>query len=589
MRLARVGVSKYRSIDQQAVFEVDDFTVLVGPNNQGKSNLLRAAVLAMQVIESWARLPERLATEVKLPLAEVLRDASFRLGRSDRQGRYVGYSWEADYPVFARGRRGVKSATEIRLDFELNEQEQIEYRRSTSVSTNEKLPILITLDAQSVSLSVYKRGPGRHQENAGSIARFVAERVELLHVPAVRTGRVAIEVAEAILESRRRQVLKSEEYRSLMDNLRVLDAEATTEVSGLLLESLKRFLPATEGVDLQVRSMPRAVALSDILIDDGVPTSISAKGDGVQSLVALALTLEWTNSRSTPDKHLVVAVEEPESHLHPGAVHELRKVLQGIAAKQQVIVTTHSQSLVNRAVLRHNVVVGDRSARPAASLSELREALGVRVSDALTAASVTVIGEGLHDEGTLPALVASRHPQIGEWIDDGRLMFESAGSGSKIFQRVHAARVLMIEPVVFLDGDSAGLSDVRRLIDEGHIDQTEVVQVSRDGNAPAEIEDLFLIDSYLDDLEQVIGFELRERQRGELSDGRSAAWSERLELILSRGGVPQPRQLVRQGKAALHGAIRARLARGEDVLKDSSIDLVDRLYEIVKRKISAVQ
>ncbi len=57
MKLNRVSVRKYRSIDTVADFEVGDFTVLIGPNNQGKSNLLRAAVLAMEVIEGWSRLP----------------------------------------------------------------------------------------------------------------------------------------------------------------------------------------------------------------------------------------------------------------------------------------------------------------------------------------------------------------------------------------------------------------------------------------------------------------------------------------------------------------------------------------------------
>ena len=52
MRLSRVSVRKYRSIDKAADFAVGDFTVLVGPNNQGKSNLLRAAVLAMEGVRN---------------------------------------------------------------------------------------------------------------------------------------------------------------------------------------------------------------------------------------------------------------------------------------------------------------------------------------------------------------------------------------------------------------------------------------------------------------------------------------------------------------------------------------------------------
>ncbi|MEZ0342151.1 ATP-dependent endonuclease, partial [Mycobacterium sp. pV006] len=116
-------------------------------------------------------------------------------------------------------------------------------------------------------------------------------------------------------------------------------------------------------MSLQVRDLTRSAILEDIQIDDGVSTSIGTKGDGIQSLAALALTLEWTRSRSRPEGKLIVAVEEPESHLHPGAVHEVRAVLQGIAETQQVIVTTHSQALVNRANIRQNVVVSNRGAQ----------------------------------------------------------------------------------------------------------------------------------------------------------------------------------------------------------------------------------
>ena len=71
MRLSRVSVRKYRSIDKAADFAVGDFTVLVGPNNQGKSNLLRAAVLAMEVIEGWSALPRDVQAGREVPI-EVL-------------------------------------------------------------------------------------------------------------------------------------------------------------------------------------------------------------------------------------------------------------------------------------------------------------------------------------------------------------------------------------------------------------------------------------------------------------------------------------------------------------------------------------
>jgi len=238
----------------------------------------------------------------------------------------------------------------------------------------------------------------------------------------------------------------------------------------VLQKTLTRFIPGTDSVQLEARSFSRASGLEDIFIDDGVLTPIAAKGDGIQSLVALALTMEWTQSTNHPDKQLIIAVEEPESHLHPGAVHELRQVLQSIAESQQVIVTTHSQALVNRRNLRQNVIVSERSATPAKSLDALRTALGVRLSDALAAAEVVVVSEGHLDEVLLPVLLIQREPAVREWLTEGRLIIESAGSGSKIYPRVLAARTILTQPIVVLDSDPAGKKDVDRLLVDGVIE-----------------------------------------------------------------------------------------------------------------------
>lgn len=67
MRLSSVSVHKYRSIDETATFDVGDFTVLIGPNNQGKSNLLRATALAMQEIEGQTASLQRPYVEHRPP------------------------------------------------------------------------------------------------------------------------------------------------------------------------------------------------------------------------------------------------------------------------------------------------------------------------------------------------------------------------------------------------------------------------------------------------------------------------------------------------------------------------------------------
>ncbi|MGY8689648.1 MAG: AAA family ATPase [Verrucomicrobiales bacterium] len=50
MKLESISVSRYRSISSAKRIRLDQSTVLIGPNNEGKSNILRGLVLAMTVL-----------------------------------------------------------------------------------------------------------------------------------------------------------------------------------------------------------------------------------------------------------------------------------------------------------------------------------------------------------------------------------------------------------------------------------------------------------------------------------------------------------------------------------------------------------
>ena len=113
-------------------------------------------------------------------------------------------------------------------------------------------------------------------------------------------------------------------------------------------------------------------------------------------------------------KNLVLALEEPESHLHPNAIHQLKGVLQEIATRHQVIMTTHCPLFVDRTSIRSNILVNNRMARPARSIQELRMALGVRAADNLQHAELILLVEG-DDDREIDAgsrfLHAPRKPQ----------------------------------------------------------------------------------------------------------------------------------------------------------------------------------
>jgi AAA ATPase domain len=96
MELVSFSVQNYRSIAKASRIEVGRFTVLVGPNNEGKSNVLRALVTAMEVLKTGSRQVAGKGVRIHLPL-------SYR--------RNPQYDWEEDFPINPEAPRGTSVAS----------------------------------------------------------------------------------------------------------------------------------------------------------------------------------------------------------------------------------------------------------------------------------------------------------------------------------------------------------------------------------------------------------------------------------------------------------------------------------------------
>ena len=82
MRLVSFTALKYRSIKTAHKIKIGARTILVGPNNEGESNLIRALVTAMQVLTAVRAQPPWVKPRpTRLPFY-----------RSP-------YEWERDYPI----------------------------------------------------------------------------------------------------------------------------------------------------------------------------------------------------------------------------------------------------------------------------------------------------------------------------------------------------------------------------------------------------------------------------------------------------------------------------------------------------------
>ncbi|MBF8969841.1 ATP-binding protein [Streptococcus sp. NLN76] len=89
-----------------------------------------------------------------------------------------------------------------------------------------------------------------------------------------------------------------------------------------------------------------------LLSDNGISTSVSEKGTGMQRALALSLIQVYAgvldNKEETVSKPIMFFIDEPETFLHPKAQDKLIESLNKISEKYQVFITTHSPYLLKK-------------------------------------------------------------------------------------------------------------------------------------------------------------------------------------------------------------------------------------------------
>ena len=102
MKVVSFTVKNYRSIVEAHKIMLNDYNVLLGKNNEGKSNILRALSVCMSCINDY-------------------RHFRFIL-KKEYQMYNKSYLWENDFPINLRNRKnGRKSIFELELYLDENE------------------------------------------------------------------------------------------------------------------------------------------------------------------------------------------------------------------------------------------------------------------------------------------------------------------------------------------------------------------------------------------------------------------------------------------------------------------------------------
>ncbi len=479
MKLVAFSVTNYRSITTANRLPIGQSTILIGPNNEGKSNILRALVTALDVLRriSGARI---LRGRVAIPLDEL-------------------YNWESDFPISLQTAHP-NGESSFDLQFRLTEEEVNEFFAEVGSKLNGELPIKLTVGKKPPGFKVTKKGPGAIalSNKAESIAQFISRRINLSYIPAVRTASSAHRVVERLLERELATIEGDPAFREALESIARLQRPVLDRISVSIKQTLNEFLPNVKDVRVSVPEEARSRALRrscSIVVDDGTPTELSRKGDGVQSLSALSL-MRHASLTSGLGRNLILALEEPESHLHPSAIHQLRGVIAEIAQRHQVIMTTHCPLFVSRTNLKANIIVHHNRARPARDIKEVRNILGVRAADNLQHADLILLVEGESDRRAIRSLLAAESPLLRSAITEGTLGVDTLQGGSNLSYKLGQVRDTLCTAYSFLDDDKCGRDAASLAIADGLATWADITLATCPGMQESELEDLYDVSHY---------------------------------------------------------------------------------------------
>ncbi|MBY6239243.1 AAA family ATPase [Vibrio harveyi] len=491
MKLVNFSITNFRSITTAHKISLTETTILIGKNNEGKSNLLKGLDTAMTALRFHA-----------------LKNITYYRPSTRRNEKL--YEWERDFPVnFQHRKSGLQ--TIFKLEFVLNDEDIELFKESINSKINGSLPIEIRIGRDNIPQIkvVEKRGKGGKALNGKSdkIAKFIGQNIIFNYIPAVRTDVEAMEVVKSMVAERMRELERKEEYIAAINTIRKIQEPILQELSDQIKAPLQEFLPLVNNVTVDIPQDRRLLSMRndvEITIDDGTPTNLAYKGDGVKSLAALSLL----KGRTSKTGASIIAIEEPESHLHPSAIHQLNEVIKSLGDDNQVVLTTHNPLFVDRLDIKSNILVDRGKAVPAKNTKAIRDVLGIKASDNLSNASYVLVVEGEDDSIALNALLPSLSDKLAKAIKSNLLVIQHIGGAGNLPYKLNLLRSSVCVYHTFLDNDDAGRTAYEKAESENLITQKNNTFVNCNGSPQSEFEDCLDISVYKEAVFNTFGVDL---------------------------------------------------------------------------------
>ena len=510
MQLSYVSISFYRSISDAYKIDLSNLTVLLGKNNEGKTNIIKAINLGMDILRNM--------------------DLYYRRKFISKQL----YDWHEDFPISLQTSKKLKNKqTIIRFDFLMNGSETNNLSNRIGSNINGALSIYIKIgEDNSLSVTVPKRGKNAKaiSNKIYDISNFLCENFDIQYIPAVRSESDAYSAIFDLVNVELSSI-KDQTYKDSLEYIEKIQQERLTLLASKVKKPLKAFMPQIKSINLYMadrykRNNYVGRKTINIEIDDGVLTSLYNKGDGVKSLTTIAIL-----SQISSNKDRLIIIDEPENHLHPEAVRYINVVLCNLAKDNQVLISTHNPIFVNRGNISSNWIVNAGETHKADRIDTIRQTLGVICSDNLMYSDYVVVVEGPTDRSLLKKLF-DEDEILHSCVENKIVTIRSIGGTNNLKSEVYALQRYCCNYIILLDGDTEGKESANDIKQVLSVPTEKIRYFMKNSRSESELEDLYKPELYNEYLVNK-GINISNPK----FKNQSIKWSNRLKNVEAEVGI----------------------------------------------------
>lgn len=541
MEICSLELKRFRSITETEKLNLSNFNILIGPNNEGKSNILQALVMILEYLtirghreylfssprikftdENESEQIAKTPREFK-PIRFMFR--RYLVNRDYERG-YSGYRWETDFPLMLQ-KADTDKVSEFNIKLKLDKRDKKALKEDYGIIAS-ILKVNLRFEKEYAEIQAIDEDTNESLDNK-KILKFLATHLRIRYIDTNRTSSTVKRIVQSTLEEELDSIKGTTKYKKAIKEIKSLERPFFKNLSEEISNGAKQFLPRIKKITLLPTAEPEAELESKptIIVDDGRETEIEFKGDGVKSLLSIAIILKSIGRLK--DKNTILAIEEPESHLHPKAIHDLKKTLMKLSENNQVIITTHSPLLIDNYHIGNNIIVQNSEAKPAKSIADIRKTLGVELSDNLISARLVILTEGVHDIEVLKSWLSSSK-KIKKAIEDGTIIFDALEGVSKLKDKAFLYKAIGVDVYPFLDKDKDGL-EAEKIARAAGLD-LKVIFAGNSRQMASEIEDLVKEEVYVGHVNREYNLDLNNKNFTK----RKKKWSGRIKQLCEDNG-----------------------------------------------------